>query len=325
MTASFPVVPAEVPVAEVGPGEQVGRGGASTVFALAGERKSLLYKKYDELRGRVALDHLVHVHTELDVEQAAYARERLAWPVAVVLSGGRAVGTLVVRAGAEFHFALPTGRTRVRDLNHLLYEKRSERLGVVRATDRQKVELLRELVAVLSWLDVRGLVHEDLAAHNVLWSLDPPAVFVLDCDSVRAVAVPSDQPLYTTVDWTDPRVLATPGSRPDRASTSYLLGLLSARVLVSPYWHPGDPLPGDRVPAALVPLVAGACGPVGDRPSLAEWSRAVGRALPQTVNEVVEPEPVADPRAGGTGDRVAFLVGLLVGMCVAVYVLVGFL
>lgn len=325
MTADpWPPLPRPLTEAEVGYGDQVAQGGSARVFTVLGERKSLLYKKYHERHGGADLDRLVEVYAGLDDATASSVRERLAWPVAVVRDGEDVVGALVVRAGPAFRVTLPDGRTRVRDLNFLLYEKRAERLGVRRATDRQKVELLDRLVAVLSWLDDRGFVHEDLAAHNVLWALDPPSVFVLDCDSLRATAEPGDQPLYTTVDWTDPRVLSAEVGRPDRASTSYVLGLLAARTLVSPYWHPGDDLPAERLPAALAPLVARATGPAGDRPSLSEWGRALDRALPQTLGAVVEPEAAGDPAAVRRADRLSFALGLLLGACAAVLVLARF-
>ncbi|ACZ86515.1 hypothetical protein [Streptosporangium roseum] len=321
---AWPPVPPRIPEAEVGFGEPQAVGGASTVYTVLGQRKSLLYKRYSEPHVAAELDRLVSKYSGMAPKAAAYARTHLAWPVAAVCDGDHVVGVLVVRAGQEFHVTLSASRTRVRDFNFLLYEKRAEKLGVERATDRQKVELLRGLVDVLSWLDERGLVHEDLAAHNVLWRLDPPSVFVLDCDSLRSLAESSKQPLYTTVDWTDPRVLTNDVDRPDGASTSYVLGLLAARTLVSPYWHPGDTLPADRFPAALTQMVARAHGPAEDRPSLPEWGRALDGALAQTTGTVVEPASVGDPDATKRADHVAFLVGLTVGVALAVFVLVRF-
>ncbi|WP_371784356.1 hypothetical protein [Streptosporangium subroseum] len=317
-------VPLRISEAEVGFDELQAVGGASTVYTMLGQRKSLLYKKYSEPHASAELDQLVDRYSGMNPKAAAYARTHLAWPVAAVHDDDRVVGVLVVRAGQEFHVTLPASRTRVRDFNFLLYEKRAEKLGVERATDLQKVELLRDLVGALSWLDERGLVHEDLAAHNVLWKLDPPSVFVLDCDSLRSFAESSKQPLYTTVDWTDPRVLTNDVDRPDRASTSYVLGLLAARVLVSPYWHPGDPLLADRFPAALTPMVTRAYGPAEDRPSLSEWDRALDRASAQTTGTVVEPASVRDPEATKRADRAVFLVGLVVGAALAAFVLMRF-
>jgi hypothetical protein len=317
-------VPARITEAEVGLGGVLATGGSATVHTVLGQRKTLLYKRYGDSHHAAELDRLVDTHAKLTPKAAAFARTRLAWPVAVVCDGDRVAGVLIVRAAQDFHVTLSASRTRVRDFNFLLYEKRAERLGVQRATDRQKVELLRDLVGVLAWLDERGLVHEDLAAHNLLWKLDPPAVFVLDCDSLRLLAELSRQPLYTTVDWTDPRVLTRKVDRPDGASTSYVLGLLAARTLVSPYWHPGDPLPPDRFPAALTPMVTRAHGSADDRPSLSEWDRALGGALAQTTGTVVEPASVGDPDATEPADRLAFLIGLVIGAALAVFVLLRY-
>ncbi|MGW3995837.1 hypothetical protein ACWEF6_20285 [Amycolatopsis sp. NPDC004772] len=321
---AWPPVPPRIAEAEVAVGEQLARGGASAVFSIAGPRKTLLYKKYTEPRDAAELDGLVGTHAGWDAKTLGHVRRTLAWPVATVGEGDRAVGALVVRAAAEFQFTLPSGRTRVRDFNFLLYEKRSEKLGVPRATDREKVDLLRALLDVLSWLDDHGFVHEDLASHNLLWKLDPAEVFVLDCDSLRPLAGESSAPLYTTVDWTDRRVLTEEVARPDRASTSYVLGLLVPRVLVSPHWYPGDALPPERLPAALTELVVRASGPAGSRPSLTEWGRGLDKASAQTTGTVVEPAPVGDPAAVRTADRWIFAGGLLLGALLAIFVLVRF-
>lgn len=324
IVAVWPSLPPQIEESEVGLGEQLAVGGASAVYTVLGQRKTLLYKRYGDSHHAAVLDRLVDTHAKLTPKAAAFARSHLAWPVAVVRDGERVAGVLIVRAAQDFHVTLSASRTRVRDFNFLLYEKRAEKLGVQRATDRQKVELLRDLVGVLTWLDERGLVHEDLAAHNLLWKLDPPAVFVLDCDSLRPLTEPSEQPLYTTVDWTDPRVLSREVDRPDGASTSYVLGLLTARVLVSPYWHPEDSLPSDRFPAALTPLVTRAHGSADDRPSLSEWDRALSSASAQTTGTVVEPTSAGSPDVTQRADRVAFLIGLVVGAALAVFVLLRY-
>ncbi|MEA5364150.1 hypothetical protein VA596_31770 [Amycolatopsis sp., V23-08] len=323
-TEAWPPVPARITEAEVGIGEQLARGGASTVFSVLGQRKTLLYKRYNKPRNAVDLDQLVGALGGWGENAIDHVRGTLAWPVATVVDGDQASGALVVRAAAEFHLTLPSGRVKVRDFNFLLYEKRAEKLGVPRATDREKVDLLRGLLDVLLWLDEHGFVHEDLASHNLLWKLDPPEVFVLDCDSLRPLAGDSRSPLYTTVDWTDPRVLTAEVERPDRASTSYVLGLLAPRTLVSPYWYPGDPLPAERFPAALTELVGRSCGPAASRPSLTEWGRGLDAASAQTTGTVVEPAPVRDPAVVRLADRWVFAGGLLFGALVAVFVLVSF-
>ena len=100
------------------------------------------------------------------------------------------------------------------------------------------------------------LVHGDISAKNVLWSLSPaPAVYVLDCDDAAVTGVaptelastgvpasPSDslpagdrrpaatealaevRPRATTPNWDDPALTA--GDRPNEATDRYALGLV---------------------------------------------------------------------------------------------------
>jgi hypothetical protein len=315
------------------------KGGASTVFTVFGYGDRLMYKKYADPRDPAALDRLVALHAAMDTQSAHYARDRMAWPVATVCAADDQVaGLLVVRAGMGFHAHLSTNRVRVRDFNYLLYEDRAARIGISPATTRQKARLLADLVAVLLWLDRRGHVHEDLAAHNLLWRLDPePAVFLLDCDSLRPVDEPTNQPLFSTVDWTDPRVLGAEIPRPDQASTSYAVGLLVARVLGSPYWRPtpGEPaaLPGGGFPLDLRPLLSAALGPAASRPTLKSWLDGINGTVDAVPNTRTAPMPTRTPpetlrvegQTVGLNDRLAFLAGLVLGAVAAVLVLVRFL
>ncbi|RCG28234.1 hypothetical protein DQ384_24185 [Sphaerisporangium album] len=337
--AGWPSVPQRLKEAEIRHAVPGSKGGASTVFTAFGYADRLMYKKYTEPRDPAALDRLVELHAAMDAESAGYARDHMAWPVATVRAAdGQVAGLMVIRADMTFHAHLSTSRVRVRDFNYLLYEDRAARVGVPPATVRQKAALLRDLVSVLLWLDERGLVHEDLAAHNVLWRLEPEAtVFLLDCDSLRPAGEATGQPLFTTVDWTDPRVLGEEVARPDRASTSYAVGLLVARVLGSPYWRPasgeGSIGPGGGFPPALEPLLDAAVGPAANRPSLRTWLDGIdgiAGALP-AVRRVREapPTPPATLRVEGQtiglNDRLALLAGLVIGALAAVLVMVRFL
>jgi hypothetical protein len=105
-----------------------------------------------------------------------------------------------------------------------------------------------------------SIVHGDLSAKNVLWSLDPaPAVYVLDCDGASicsspgppapelddrgangiehypssGVLAPPPRPLRrlraTTPNWDDPAL--APGGNPTEATDRYLLAITFLRVV----------------------------------------------------------------------------------------------
>jgi len=343
-TKPWPTIPKNLNETEVSHTVQVARGGSSRVFAVPGYDRRVIYKKYFEPRERPPLDLLVTKYAELDSTSSHYIREHLAWPVTTVHNtDDQAVGTLVVQAPEGFTANLSTGRARIRDLNFLLYEERAARVNVQPATTRQKIGLLHELVSVLHWLQEQGLVHEDLAAHNLLWRLDEkPAVFVLDCDSLRLLSDENGQPLFTTPDWTDPRVLGNEIPRPDNESTSYAVGLLVARVLGSPYWRPAPgriaPPSEESFPPELGPFVTKACNrSASERPNLEEWLIALEGAatdtdrpaLDRTTAPAADPTPTKPPPVQGRPvalyDRLAFAIGLAAGGMAAVLVLVRFL
>ncbi|SCG37032.1 protein kinase family protein [Micromonospora coxensis] len=338
---TWPDLPPRVPERTLrtwGPGV---RGGSSTVFDVFGHDDTVLYKKYAIPRAEEDLDRLVQLYRGLDDDSAALVRRRYAWPLAVVAGADGAVaGVLVPRAGMAYQAHLSTKKVRVRDLNYLLYEARAARVGIEPASLREKLKLIRALVEALRWLETRGLVHEDLAAHNLLWTLRPqPAVLLLDCDSIRPVDSVVEEPLLTSTDWTDPRVLTGDTPRPDHASTVYAVGLITARVLVAPSWRPSgadtdDPL-GGQVPAALAPLIRASVRASGSRPRLSQWLTTLDAVIEAMTGEGPELQttpsvsPVESlPRTAWTyalKGRLAVTVGFVIGAVAAVVLLTGLL
>ncbi len=109
----------------------------------------------------------------------------------------------------------------------------------------ERVALVYALARVLdAWQAGAGpvVVHGDLSAKNVLWSLRPaPAVYVLDCDGALvggpgagATGTGSDAggppPVRaTTPNWEDPSLV--PGRQPGTGADRYVLGLAFLRLV----------------------------------------------------------------------------------------------
>ncbi|MFD6697277.1 hypothetical protein [Micromonospora aurantiaca (nom. illeg.)] len=299
----------------------------------------MLYKRYEITRAEMDLDRLVNLYRGLDETDAAAVRGRFAWPLAIVTGGdGTVAGVLVPRAGMTYQAHLSTKKVRPRDLNYLLYEARAARVGVEPASLREKLTLVRALVDALLWLAERDLVYEDLAAHNLLWTLHPePSVLLLDCDSIRPVDSMTDDPLLTSTDWTDPRVLTGDIPRPDHASTVYAVGLIAARVLIAPAWRPSDinDTLGGQVPTGLEAVLRESVRATTPRPRLGAWRTAVDEAIAAMTGD--GPELVATETATSgesipqtywtyaVKGRLAVAAGFILGALAAVMLLTGLL
>jgi hypothetical protein len=338
----WPPVPARTPESDLRLAGSGTRGGSSIVYRLHG-RLDVVYKKYTIQRAETDLARLIKLGNDLDTEDEAFVRRHLAWPRSVVTDGhGGVAGVLLARVPPAFEAALVTHRVRVRDLNYLIYEERAARAGVSPATRLQKLQLLDDVAAVLDWLHRHDLVHEDLAAQNVLWRLEGGAgVLLLDCDSLRPAQSGVDDPLLTSVDWTDPRILRGEEHRPDHASMIYGLGLLAARSLGEPSWRPArdgrNNMPVDRVPAPLGQVVSASVRPDLPRPSVAQWREALAKtmeeldataALSTKVNPAAVPTAAPPPLAvegigAGASSQLALVVGLVLGAIAAAVLILG--
>ena len=137
-----------------------------------------------------------------------------AWPVAVVVGDDPAVavGTLLPRAPLEFWVRHRDGTNRLASLSYLANDP--DRIAVAYGVmlpapgAPERVALVYALARLLdAWQSGNGgksgaggtlspqVVHGDLSAKNVLWSLRPvPAVYVLDCDGASVTAAGAIEP-----------------------------------------------------------------------------------------------------------------------------------
>lgn len=190
----------------------------------------------------------------------ARARAASSWPLHLVgdEAGDMVVGTVLPRAPAGFWLAHREGPARLATLSYLAGDPdRIEVAYGVRvpppgAAGRVAVvyALARLLEAWQRPVPTKGaqpadaaedecrtpaVVHGDLSAKNVLWTVTPvPAVFVLDCDGARLLddhelQVQDTRPRATTPNWEDPAL------RPDEAPRlwvdRYSLALIFLRIV----------------------------------------------------------------------------------------------
>jgi hypothetical protein len=158
-----------------------------------------------------------------------------------------ALGVLMPRAPAQFWLRHRDGPSRLATLSYLAGDP--DRMAVAYgvtvppAGAPERVALVYALARLLdAWQSGAGpvVVHGDLSAKNVLWSLRPaPAVYVLDCDGALVAGPAAGEPVTgaplapalraPTPNWDDPALPA--GRPPGAASDRYVLGLVFLRLV----------------------------------------------------------------------------------------------
>jgi hypothetical protein len=276
----------EIPFTELRLGGLLAEGGEGRVFEVTRAplptpvgASGLVFKQLRQARPLAELSPVVAFPSTLAVTDAGLAARvwaASAWPLAVVVGADPSVGVglLMPRAPANFWLQHRDGPPRLATLSYLAGDPDRITLAygvpVPAPGGAERVAIVYSLCRLLEpWQAPGGgahVVHGDLSAKNVLWSLQPtPAVYVLDCDGAAVgttdatplgtavgtaggaapmAVAPSSPPAggaqpgdsstgprvrATTPNWDDPA--ATPGSAPTEAADRYLLGLTFLRVV----------------------------------------------------------------------------------------------
>jgi hypothetical protein len=311
-------------------------GGSADIYDIQGYDGRLVYKRYISERPVAPILELIEIAERASEADREYINEHFAWPVdGVVNDDGVLSGVLIPGSPTEYIAHLTTGADRVRDLNYLLYEKRSARVGIAPVSIKDKLKVIRGLAGAFAFLQKQGLVHEDPSGQNVLWTVESePGVYILDCDSIREEAVHLTDPLITTVNWTDPRVLSGEIERPDFQSNSYMLGLATVRIFGSPSWGSSS-ISGTRIPELPIPpqlqrLAAQSLTTRRSRPSVNEWLNELNQAIDSASLDAPPPAPPVKPqdkpRVGGLSwqakERIGIAIGFLAGAILALLLVV---
>jgi Phosphotransferase enzyme family len=265
-------------------GELLAEGGEGRVFEVLSGGPELGWPRvYKELRRPCpvpelsALVSFPSVLASADAVLSARVLSSSAWPACVVVGGEAelALGTVMPRAPQEFWVRHRDGANRLASLSYLANDP--DRLAVAYGVllpapgAPERVALVYALARLLdAWQSGPPrpqVVHGDLSAKNILWSLQAaPSVYVLDCDGATVTAGgqddpdcppgpdeageagetggpggpggtgsadgPADRPRRhraTTLNWGDPA--AARGRPPTASSDRYLLAITFLRVV----------------------------------------------------------------------------------------------
>jgi serine/threonine protein kinase len=288
--------------------DRLAQGGQGIVYrapsARTGFAKSMVYKEYK--LGTLAsldvsaLEAMPEFLESLQFRDGARLIGLASWPCALVEDGGSITGFVMPSIPQEYFtvFWTSKGPSRVAaEFQHLLNEPQVLAMrfqsGVI--TDRQRYELLDEVVTALDFLHEHGVCVGDISPKNLLFSLSgSPSVYFLDCDAMRINGISLARQLETP-DWEIPsgEEKATPYS--DR----YKLGLLALRLIVGSQDCRDPALLPTTVPPKLRNVITQTLTSVSEqRPSLRDWENALAEAIVATP-----PAPLPPPAPHGPATR----------------------
>lgn len=263
-------------------GPAISKGGVGSIFRTTDPK--WVYKQYHSPDKAPSSDHLqrlVSIGREVLIRQGQPIGSRpessINWPIDIVRQpDGRIIGCILPAIPDSYFHKEHKG---VNTLDFLVMRRSSPPAAKFRM-----VVLLR-MAEILSFVHSKGLVHGDVNAKNVAWTLDPePAAYLIDCDGM----VPQDPPPKTGVQasyWTDPRVIDRVIPAHDHYSDWYCLALAFYRGLLLPQggslgkrngiWAEPGQIPADLDPRITALLRRGLTNPLDPsrRPEPAEWAK----------------------------------------------------
>ena len=221
--------------ADLGLGEQLGRGGQGTVYRVT-SRIGLVYKEYrpevlPELdAGALAAMVDLRRGARADAADARWLDEATAWPSALVEDEGATRGFLMPAVPDRFRFdyrgLTSAADRRLANFEYLLNEDAYVGGVGLAVSDRDRIALLHDLAGTLIRLHRMGIAVGDLSPKNLLFTTSPRAeCFLIDCDGMR-LAGASVLPQAETPDW------RLPGAeeRATAAGDAYKFALLAVRL-----------------------------------------------------------------------------------------------
>jgi hypothetical protein len=265
-------------------GDAISKGGVGAIFRTTDPK--WVYKEYHAPEKAPPSDHLqrlVTVGRDVLISQGLPIGSRpessINWPVDIVRTAdGRIIGCVLPAIPDRYFHPTHKG---VNTLDFLVMRR-----SAPPAAKFRMVVLLR-MAEILAFVHSKKLVHGDVNAKNVAWTLDPePAAYLIDCDGM----VPQDPPPRTGVQanyWTDPRVVDRVVPAHDQYSDWYCLALAFYRGLLLPnggslgkhngVWSAPGQIPADLDPRIAALLRRGLTDPLDPsrRPEPAEWTRTL--------------------------------------------------
>lgn len=278
-----------VVMSDLGPlGAVLGEGGEAQVIELESDPTKVFkrYREGDRLDPS-AIDRLVAWRSALAPRDLALVDERTCWPLARVMEGRRLVGVVLPRIPGHFVATMQVASVRAsrpRELQYLLRPAACDRLSIPKPSPLARWELARQFAEVADVLDRGGVVLGDQSEKNLLWSLQPMAFFLIDCDSSRLDGFRGVSRGKETPGWEDPTLA---GSEPDIHAARYKSALAIHRMIVG---SPAAPTTEAAIRSTyatcpvLGTLIASAlCGDRRSRPRPGELLDTLRTAIPQGV------------------------------------------
>lgn len=261
---------------------RVADGGEGIVYRI-GSRPTQVYKEYKEAQrptmNVAALQDLIDFKDQLPTPDQARLLSRTVWPKEIVAHGAQPFGFVMDAIDPRFYrkYGLRANPKDVLcDWNQLIYQAGTAPSHMIseipRVSAPEAVQLLSDLAQTVDLLHRHDIVVGDMSAKNLVWSVNPLVVLLIDCDSFRrsgklGVCAHKESP-----GWVDPTLQGRPTSKD---SDIYKLGVAAYRSL----WHDASSAvtsqfvkdrPAHNVPAVLLSLIAASVAETG-RPSSTDW------------------------------------------------------
>lgn len=279
-------------------GDAISKGGVGRIYRTTDPK--WVYKEYlspDKAPPSDRLQRLVQVGREVLIQQGhpigSTPESSINWPVDIVRAPDGRLSGCVLPAIPQKYFHPTLGG--VNTLDFLIMRRSSP------PPAQSRLVVLLRLAEILAFVHAKGLVHGDVNAKNVAWTLDPqPAAYLIDCDGM----VPQDPPPTTGVAapyWTDPRIVDKVVPAHDQYSDWYCLALAFYRGLLliqggslgkqNGSWSAPGQIPNDLDPRVAALMRRGLTDPLDPsrRPEPSEWVR--------TLIEVYVPNNQYDTKA----------------------------
>jgi hypothetical protein len=265
-------------------GDWLAKGGVGAIYRTTDPR--WVYKEYSspgKAPPAAYLQRLVNVGRDVLLEQglqiASQPESSVNWPVDIIRNSGQGITGCILPAIPQRYFRADVGG--INTLDFLVM--RRARPPAAKA----RVIVLLRLAEILAYINEKKLVHGDINAKNVAWTLTPqPSAYLIDCDGIVPQYPPPTAGVQA-VHWTDPRVIDNVVPAHDHYSDWYCLALAFYRGLLLPQggslakrdglWAVPSQIPDDldpRIANLLRRALADALDAKG-RPEPAEWVRAI--------------------------------------------------
>ncbi len=292
-----------VDVEQLGELTKVGRGGQGIVYRTAkgGTRfaPTIVYKKYTAatltgINFGALTEMPALVEDALSNTEAEQLVSIAAWPCALVNANGDLTGFVMPAIPDRFYIPIHTVKGAEQapaEFQHLLNTREFVAARGITINDTQRYTLLREVASALTFLHHHGIVVGDISPKNLLFALNPEAVYFVDCDTMTINGVCALPPVETP-GWEVPA-----GENPATVhSDTYKLGLLALRLLAGDQDTKNPQHLPDSTPNSLRRIITDTLtNPPTTRPLPQAWTYILTTAVEDTT-----PTTASQPRIHAT-------------------------